>query len=176
MRFAKEGEVLPPGDDLEEMFYAVSESDIPTDLREIYAFVNILYLVDGGDFNVLYINHVLNNEITYHPQEEDDLSSDGHFLASRFAVSDYRSVYDGFTDFLRSDYMLDVSFGFERYDAERNMFYYPVTLAGSYEEQQAVVFVKLFYDEYGFHSPRPEDIRGISENSDLEKKLAGIFG
>ena len=117
------------------------------------------------------------NEITYHLQEEDeDLSAIVSFLARRFAVSDYRSVYDGFTDFLRSNYMLDVSFGFQRYDAERNMFYYPVTLAGSYEEQQAVVFVKLFYDEYGFHSPRPKDIRGISENSDLEKKLAGIFG
>ncbi|MBD5080171.1 MAG: zf-HC2 domain-containing protein [Ruminococcaceae bacterium] len=175
VRFAAEGEVLPPGDNLEEMFYAVSESDIPTDVRDIYAFVNTLYFADGGDLNVRYVNYVL-NEVASHPREEDDLSAGGYSLTSRFAVSDFKSVYNGFTDFMRSDYTLDATFGHERFDMERNMFYYPVTLVGSYEEQQAIVQIKLYYDEYGFHSPRPEDIKGIYENSDLEKKLAGIFG
>lgn len=158
-----------------EQCYAISESDIPTDLREIYAFVNTLYLADGGDMNVRFINGFL-NDITYHPWEEDDNWSAEGFLAIRFAVSDYKSVYDGFSDFMRSNYMLNAAIGSERFDGERNMFYYPVTLGGSYEEQQAVILVKLYYDEYGFHSPREEDIRGITGDSDLEKKLARIFG
>lgn len=158
-----------------EQCYALSESDIPTDMREIYAFVNALYLADGGDMRVKFINGFL-NEKTVDPWKEDSIESVGHFLAIRFAVSDYRSVYDGFSDFMKSNYMLNAAIGSERFDGERNMFYYPVTLVGSYEEQQAVVLVKLYYDEYGFRSPRPEDISGIIGDSDLEKKLAGIFG
>lgn len=56
------------------------------------------------------------------------------------------------------------------------MLYYPVMLIGSDGEREAVVLIKLYYDEIGLHSPHPEDIRGITGDSDLEKKLAGIFG
>ena len=123
--------------------------------------------------NVKFINGFLK---TADPLEEDSIESIGHFLAIRFAVSDYNAVYDGFADFMGSNYLLDAAVGSERFDGERNMFYYPVTLVGSYEEHQAVILIKLYYDEYGFHSPQAEDIRGITGDSDLEKKLAGIFG
>ena len=125
--------------------------------------------------DVMSINTFLKGK-TADPLEEDSVESIGHFWAIRFAVSDYNAVFDGFADFMRSNYTIDAAIGNERFDGERNMFYYPVTLVGSYEEQQAIVQIKLYYDEYGFHSPRPEDIKGIYENSGLERKLAGIFG
>lgn len=56
------------------------------------------------------------------------------------------------------------------------MFYYPIVMIGSDGERSAGVSVKLYYDEYGFHSPRAEDIKGITSGSDLETKLAKIFG
>ena len=156
-----------------EWCYALSESDIPTDLREIYAFVNALYLADGGDMDINWIESL---QKTTDPLMEGSIEALGNLLAIHFTISDYRSVYDGFSDLMNSNYMLNAAVGGEQFDGERNMFYYPVTLVGSYEEQQAVVMIKLYFDEYGFRSPRPEDIRGITENSDLEKKLAKIFG
>ena len=107
---------------------------------------------------------------------EDDVELYGHLLAVNFAVSDYNAVYDGFADFMKSNCLLDSAVGSGRFDRERNMFYYPVMLIGSDGEQQAALWIKLYYDEYGFHLPRAEDIGGITNGSDLEKKLAGIFG
>ena len=156
-----------------EQCYALSESNIPTDLREIYAFVNALYLADGGDMDINWIESL---QKPTDPLMEGSIEALGNLLAIHFTISDYRSVYDGFSDYMSSNYMLNAAVGGEQFDGERNMFYYPVTLVGSYEEQQAVVMIKLYFDEYGFRSPRPEDIRGITENSDLEKKLAKIFG
>lgn len=171
--------IMLPTFDAEKSYYeqysVISENDIPTDLREIYAFVNTLYLADGGDINVKMIIDFL-NKTTADPCTEDSIETIGHLLAIRFAVSDYNAVYDGFADFMRSDYLLDAAVGSERFDEERNMFYYPVMLVGSDGEHQAAVSIKLYYDEYGFHSPRAEDIRGITNGSDLEIKLAGIFG
>lgn len=165
--------------DGEKSFYelcsVISEDDIPTDLREIYAFVNTLYLADGGDINVKMIDSFLHKP-TADAWSEDSVETTGHLLAIRFAVSDYNAVYDGFADFMGSNYLLDAAVGSERFDEERNMFYYPVMLVGSYGEHQAAVSIKLYYDEYGFHSPQAEDIRGITNGSDLEIKLAGIFG
>lgn len=158
-----------------EQYFLISENDIPTDLREIYAFVNTLYLADGGDIDVKLIDSFL-HKTTADALEEDDIETFGHLLAVRFAVSDYNAVYDGFADFMGSNYLLDAAVGSERFDGERNMFYYPVMLVGSNGEHQAAVSIKLYYDEYGFHSPQAEDIRGITGSSDLEIKLAGIFG
>lgn len=170
--------ILPtydPEKSYHEQYSVISESDVPTDLREIYAFVNTLYLADGGDIDVKLIESNL-RKITADPWEENNIETIGHFLAIRFAVSDYNAVYDGFADFMKSNYLLDAAAGSERFDEERNMLYFPVMLVGSDEEHQAAVSIKLYYDEYGFHSPREEDIRGITDGSDLEKKLAGIFG
>lgn len=171
--------IMLPTVDAEKSYYeqysVISENDIPTDLREIYAFVNTLYLADGGDINVKMIIDCL-NKTTADAWVEDSIETVGHLLAIRFAASDYNAVYDGFADFMGSNYLLDAAVGNERFDEERNMFYYPVMLVGSDGEHQAAVSVKLYYDEYGFHSPRAEDIRGITNGSDLEIKLAGIFG
>lgn len=171
--------IMLPTFDAEKSYYeqysVISENDIPTDLREIYAFVNTLYLADGGDINVKFMETFL-RKTTDDPCTEDSIETIGHFLAIRFAASDYNAVFDGFADFMESNYLLDAAVGSERFDAERNMFYYPVMLVGSDGEHQAAVSIKLYYDEYGFHSPRAEDIRGITNGSDLEKKLAGIFG
>ena len=165
--------------DGEKSFYelcsVISESDIPTDLREICVFVNTLYLADGGDIEVKIFDSFL-HKTTADAWREDSVETAGHLLAIRFAPPDYNAVYDGFADFMGSNYLLDAAVGSERFDEERNMFYYPVMLIGSDGEREAGVSVKLYYDEYGFHSPRAEDIRGITNGSDLEIKLAGIFG
>lgn len=171
--------ILLPTLDSEKSYYEqyslISEEDIPTDMREIYAFVNTLYLADGGDMDVKMINDYL-HKTTVNAWTEDDVEIYGHLLAVNFEVSDYNAVYDGFADFMKSNYLLDSAVGNERFDEKRNMFYYPVMLIGSDGEQQAALRIKLYYDEYGFHSPRAEDIRGITNGSDLEIKLAGIFG
>lgn len=158
-----------------EQYSVISEDDIPTDLREIYAFVNTLYLADGGDLDIKMIEGFL-YKTTVDAWREDGVETAGHLLAIRFAPSDYNAVYDGFANFMGSNYLLDAAVGSERFDEERNMFYYPVMLIGSDEERKVGVSVKLYYDEYGFHSPRAEDIRGITNGSDLEIKLAEIFG
>lgn len=171
--------ILLPTLDSEKSYYEqyslISEEDIPTDMREIYAFVNTLYLADGGDMDVKMINDYL-HKTTVNAWTEDNVEIYGHLLAVNFEVSDYNAVYDGFADFMKSNYLLDSAVGSERFDEKRNMFYYPVMLIGSDGEQQAALWIKLYYDEYGFHLPQEEDIRGITNGSDLEIKLAGIFG
>jgi len=171
--------ILLPTLDSEKSYYeqysVFSEDDIPTDMREIYAFVNTLYLADGGDLDIKMIHFL--NKPTADPMREEGIETLGHMIADRFAVSDYNAVYDGFADFMRSDNLLYTAVGDEEFDVERNMFYYPVMLTGyDGEHEAAIVSVKLYFDEYGFHSPRAEDIRYITNGSDLETKMAKIFG
>lgn len=77
---------------------------------------------------------------------------------------------------MRSNYTLESAHGNAEFDVERQMFYYPLVMIGSDGERSVGVSIRLYYDEYGFHSPRAEDIKGITNDSDLEKKLAGILG
>lgn len=166
---------LDPEKTYYEQYSVFPEDDIPTDMREIYAFVNTLYLADGGDLDIKIIEHFL-NKTTPDPLEEF-VDAVGHMVAVRFAVSDYKAVYDGFSDFVGTNCLLYTSVGDKEFDVERNMFYYPVMLTGyDGEHEAAIVSVKLYFDEYGFHSPRAEDIRYITNGSDLEMKLAKIFG
>lgn len=158
-----------------EVYSAFSADDIPTDRREIYAYLNLLYLSDGGDNNVGIVEGVI-GKTTADARSEDNIQSMGYLLAVRFAPSDYNKVYNGYADFMRSKYTLEAVVGKERFDEEREMFYYPIVMIGSDGERSAGDLVKLYYDEYGFHSPRAEDISGVTGGSDLEKKLAGIFG
>lgn len=158
-----------------EQYSVITEDDIPDDLREIYAFVDTLYLADGGDHNIKLIEKALNKP-TADPMSEKGIETIGHYSAIRFAVSDYNKFFDGFADFMRSDYSAESLIGSARLDAERNMFYYPVMMIGSDGEHEAAVTIRLYIDEYGFHSPRPEDIKGADGGSDLEKKLARILG
>lgn len=134
-----------------------------------------MYLADGGDVDVKLIEKIL-QKTTANPFTEESIETFGHLLVIRFAVSDYNAVFDGFAYFMRTNCLLDAAVGSERFDGERNMFYYTVMLVGSCGERQTAVSVKLYYDEYGFHSPQAEDIRVITVGSDPEKKLAGIFG
>ena len=158
-----------------EQYSAISEDDIPTDMREISAFVNTLYLADGGDFDIKIIEPFLN--ITETDQPENYVDAVGHFIAIRFAVSDYSAVYNGFADSMKTNCQLYTAVGNEEFDSERNMFYYPVMLTGyDGEHEAAIVSVKLYFDEYGFHSPQAEDITTITSGSDLEMKMAKIFG
>ncbi len=159
-----------------ELYSVISEDDIPDDLRDIYAFVNALYLADGGDLDIKMIEGFLNKKTT-DAWREDSLEIAGHLIAIYFALSDYNAVYDGFADIMRTNCLLYTAIGNKELDAERNMFYYPVMLTGYDGEQEAaIVSVKLYFDEYGLHSPRAEDIRYITNRSDLEIKLAGLFG
>lgn len=171
--------IMLPTFDSEKSYYehysVISDDDIPTDLREICAFVNTLYLADGGDLDIKMIEGFM-YKATADAWREDDAETAGHLLAMRFALSDYNAVYEGFSDFIGSNCLLDAAVGSERFDEARNMFYYPVMLTSSDGECKAGVSVKLYYDEYGFHSPRAEDITGITNGSDLEIKFAGIFG
>lgn len=155
--------------------YSDMEDYSSEDLREICAFINTLYLADGGDFDIKLVERFLQKP-TPDALPENAIDVCGHLIAIRFDVSDYKAVYNGFVDFKKSNYTLDAAIGSERLDTERNMLYYPVMLIGSDGERQAAVSIKLYFDEYGLHSPRPEDIRGITNGSDLEIKLAGIFG
>lgn len=159
-----------------EQYSVITEDDIPTDLREIYTFVNTLYLADGGDLDITMIEKFLNVKSTADPVDEELIERIGHFIAIRFAVSDYNAVYDGIADFMGTLDMLHTAIGGVKLDAQRNMFYYPVMLI-SYNEngKAAMVSIKLYYDEYGLHSPRPEDINFNTYNIWAEK-LAGIFG
>lgn len=171
--------ILLPTLDTEKSYYeqysVFSEDDIPTDMREIYAFVNTLYLADGGDLDIKMIEHFLNK--TAADPFEEYVDAVGHMIADRFAVSDYKAVYDGYADFMRSDNLLYTAVGNEEFDVERNMFYYPVMLTGyDGEHEAAIVSVKLYFDEYGLHSPSAEDIKYITNGSDLEMKMAKIFG
>lgn len=158
--------------------YSDMEDYSPDDLREICTYINMLYLADGGgengNFGIKMIERFLRKP-TSDTLPEKSLDAYGHLIAGRFDVSDYKAVYNGFVDFKKTEYLLDAAVGGEQLDTERDMLYYPVMLIGS-DEREAVVSIKLYYDEFGFHSPRPEDIKGITGNSDLEKKLAGIFG
>lgn len=166
--------------------YSDMEDYSPDDLREICAYINTLYLANGGgengNFSIEMIEKFLQKPTTDAWIEEDRIDSInridtfGHVIAARFDVSDYKAVYNGVVDLKRSNYTLDAAIGSEQLDAERNMLYYPVMLIGSNGEREAVVSIKLYFDEFGLHSPRPEDIRGITGDSDLEKKIAGIFG
>ncbi|MDE7230092.1 MAG: zf-HC2 domain-containing protein [Oscillospiraceae bacterium] len=156
-------------------YYSDMEDYSPDDLREICAFINTLYLADGGDFEIKMIEKIMLKP-TSDAYPEEHIDHIGHLIAIRFDVSDYKAVYNGIVDLKRSNYTLDVAIGVEQLDKEREMLYYPVKLTGSDGEREAVVSIKLYFDEFGLHSPRPEDIRGITGDSDLEKKLAGIFG
>lgn len=166
---------LSDGRSFYSVLSGISETDIPNDLREIHAYMNLLYLGDGGDIDLWIINGFAQKS-TLEPlslKYEDNM---GHFMAIRFAPSDYNAVYNGYVDFMISSYTLESAVGRRGFDAERRMFYYPVVLIGSDGGNSAGVSIKLYYDEYGFHSPRPEDIKGVASGSDLEMKLAGIFG
>lgn len=168
-----------------EVYSAFSSDDIPTDIREIYAYLNLLYLGDGGDNEIEFICG-LTQKTTTDPLPRTDAEDAEeakrffedmrHMAAVRFAPSDYNKVFDGFTDFMGSNYTLETAVGRRGFDVERQMFYYPVVLIGSDGERSAGISIKLYYDEYGFHSPRAEDISGVTSGSDLEKKMAGIFG
>ena len=167
--------------DPEKSFYeqcsVITEDDIPDDVRDIYAFLNTLYLADDGDHEVTMIEKFLNAKSTADPIREEGIEGMGHLIAIRFAVSDYNKFYDGYADFMRSNCMLYTSVGESEFDAERKMFYYPVLLTGyDGEHETAIVKIKLYLDEYGFHSPRPNDIEYITGISDLAAKVAGILG
>lgn len=165
-----------------EVYSSISEDDIPTDRREIYAYLNLLYLGDGGDDEIGVISGFLQKATADafprdNVEDAERLFEDmGYLLAVRFAPSDYNKVYNGFTDFFSTNYTLETAVGKKKFDEERKMFYYPIVMIGSDGERLAGVSVKLYYDEYGFHSPRAEDIKGITSGSDLETKLAKIFG
>ncbi len=162
--------------------YSDMEDYSPDDLREISAFINTLYLADGGDYEIKMIEKALQKPTADAWIEEDRIESInridtfGHIIAARFDVSDYKAVYNGIADFMRTNYILDVAIGSEQLDPERNMLYYPVKLIGSDGEREVIVSIKLYFDEYGLHSPRPEDIEGITGSSDLEAKMAKILG
>lgn len=158
-----------------EVYSAFSADDIPTDRREIYAYLNLLYLSDGGDNDIRIVEGII-GKTSADARSEDSIESMGYLLAVRFAPSDYNKVYDGYADFMRSNYTLETVVGKERFDKERKMFCYPIVMIGSDGKNSAGISVKLYYDEYGFHLPRAEDISGVTGSSDLEKKLAGIFG
>lgn len=167
--------------DPEKSFYeqcsVITEDDIPDDLRDIYAFLNTLYLADDGDHEVTMIEKFLNAKSTADPIREEGIESMGHLIAIRFAVSDYNKFYDGYADYMRSNCLLYTSIGDSEFDAERKMFYYPVLLTGyDGDHETAIVKIKLYLDEYGFHSPRPNDIEYITGISDLAAKVAGILG
>lgn len=168
-----------------EVYTAFSADDIPTDRREIYAYLNLLYLGDGGDNDIEFTGGLAQKTTTDALPREDVedpeeakyfFESMGYMLACRFAPSDYNKVYDGYTAFMGTKYTSESAVGRRGFDEERNMFYYPVVLIGSDGENSAGVSIRIYYDEYGFHSPRAEDIKGVTDGSDLEKKLAGIFG
>lgn len=170
--------VLPElngGKNYHSVYSAISEDDITTDRREIAEFINLLYLGDGGDYDVGIISKFLNKK-TANALSEEMIEYIGYFSAVRFTTSDYNKVYNGVSDYMRSGYTLETAVGERGFDTERQMFYYPIVLIGSDGERTAGASVKLYYDEQGFRSPRPEDIKGISGSSDLETKLAGIFG
>lgn len=156
--------------------YSDMEDYSPYDLRKICTFINTLYLADGGD---LYIPTIegYSQKRTAAPHSEELVDMIGHLIAINFTPFDYKAVYNGFADYVRSNCLLYTSVGNAELDTERNMFYYPVILSGfDGEDEAAIVSVKLYYDEFGLHSPRPEDIEYITDTSDLGAKLAGIFG
>ncbi|MCM1164851.1 MAG: zf-HC2 domain-containing protein [Lachnospiraceae bacterium] len=168
-------DVDPEKTNYENYSVIFSEENSPTDLREICAYLNLLYLVDGGNFDINVIEG-FSRKKTIDPYSEESVDNMGHLVALRFAVSDYKAVYNGLAAAQRSNYIIDTAISDERFDEERNMFYYPVILMGFDGERYAVVSIKLYYDEFGFHSPRPEDIKGITGNSDLEMTMAKMFG
>lgn len=168
-----------------EVYSAFDADDIPTDRREICAYLNLLYLADGGDNEIEFIGGLAQKTTTDTLPRKDVEDPEeakrffeymGYLVALHFAPADYNKVYDGYMDFMGSRYTLETAVGKNGFDAEREMFYYPIVMIGSDGENSAGISVKLYYDEYGFHSPRAEDIKGIANGSDLEKKLAGIFG
>lgn len=166
---------LNGGKTYHSVYSAISEDEITTDRREIAEFINLLYLGDGGNYDVDVISKFLNKKTT-DAMSEDMIEVIGYFLAVRFKTSDYNKVYNGVADYLRSGYTLETAVGERGFDTERQMFYYPIVLIGSDGENSAGISVKLYYDGQGFYSPRPGDIKGVSGGSDLEKKLVGIFG
>lgn len=156
--------------------YSDMEEYSPADLREICAYINTLYLADGGDLYIPIIESY-SQKRTAAPHPEEWVDRIGHLIAINFTPFDYKAVYDGFADYVRSNCLLYTSVGNAELDTERNVFYYPVTLSGfDGENEAAIVSIKLYYDEFGLHSPRPEDIEYITGTSDLGAKLAGIFG
>lgn len=166
-----------PEKSFHELCSEFTEDDIPDDLRDIYAFLNTLYLADDGDHEITFIEKLLNAKSTADTADEEWIDKMGNMIAIRFAVSDYNAVYDGYTDYMKSNCLLYTSIFNSEFDAERKMFYYPVTLTGyDGEHETAIVKIKLYLDEYGFHSPRPNDIEYITGISDLAAKLAGILG
>lgn len=168
-----------------EVYSAFDADDIPTDRREICAYLNLLYLADGGDNEIEFIGGLAQKTTTdtlprkdvEDPEEAERFFENmGYLVALHFAPSDYNKVYDGYMNFMGSRYTLETAVGKNGFDAEREMFYYLIVMIGSDGENSAGISVKLYYDEYGFRSPCAEDIKGITNGSDLEKKLAGIFG
>lgn len=165
-----------------EAYSAISADDIPTDRREIAEFINLLYLGDGGDYQLNIVNSHLQKKTTEPLPRADNDDPESYvdllanLLAIRFEHSDYCAVYNGYADFIRSNYTLETAIGARQFDTERMMFCYPVIMIGSDGENTAGVSIKLYYDERGFHSPRAEDISGVTGGSDLEMKLAKILG
>ncbi len=155
--------------------YSGMEEFSPADLRDICAYINTLYLADGGDLDITGIEHYV-PKWNSNALPDDYIDNIANFIAMRFEVSDYKAVYNGIADLKKSSYIIESAISAEEYDAERNMFYYPVMLMGYDGENFAVISIKLYYDEFGLHTPRSEDIKGVTGNSDLEIKLAGIFG
>lgn len=156
-----------------------ANADVPDDIKDICAFINTLYLAGNiaesknYDIDIMDMALKKNADETF-DEEREKLTRD--IIGMRFAHSDINAVCKGISEFGKTNYSLDASVGFKKFDKQRNMFYYPVMLIGSDGENEATVSVKLYFDEYGFYSPRDEDIRGVKGNSDLEMKMAEIFG
>ncbi len=98
----------------------------------------------------------------------------------RFNPKCREKIYQNMIDFYseKNFFIEEAFFSRHQIDADKNMFYYNLTITASDGKGRAVMNTRLYYDEYGLKSPEPDYTQIYTDNcsKELEESLKTFFG
>lgn len=160
------------------------------DGRYIADFYHISSDADFSDEEIAFYNAV--NFANYHSMSPYGLietllmsnkisknSTANSMYASRFRKEYRNQVDEGDRDFHNKGYTVtNAYFSYARYDTEKDMLYYEVTIKAEDSKGSAVMTTRLYYDYMGFYPPEKDSINIFNNNctSELEEALYNFFG
>lgn len=99
--------------------------------------------------------------------------------AERFRKEYRNQIDEGRNNLINKGYAItNAYFSFARYDTEKDMPYYEVTIQAEDSKGSAVMTTRLYYDYMGFYPPEKDSITIFNNNctSELEDALYNLFG
>ena len=176
----KDGNILEleGGKDEEGLFgFSVITSSNENDVQEAAAqeFQDVMRYVNHHGNNSLFISEVLftTEKLPADPETRFTL------LSHRFQPAYQTSAIDSIKSFLGKGYCTTYcTISAPRYDAERHMLYYEMTLTGRDTRGTAILAGRMYFDHTGYIPPQPEDVtvyrNGCTDG--LAEALLHFFG